>query len=219
VNAGESLRSRDALGRRRYVVLAANALCRCCKDQDLLKQVSWESLTDLPHWCLLEEADLDRLRLVCGAVYMLPAIQRSIDAQFLKQVRDCLGEPLFSRLFSSKVKRLPTCHAPPPVDDIKQSIDESGAAILLGTLLDSRLRDVLTSRLGRPVRYVDAALAEPVYLLASEIDMEIATNEDESREDAEPRFIVGANLTRAQHDIAEETAELAAPLPHMVSRA
>ena len=163
--------SADARSRRRYVERAAEALCRRRPAPAALEGVSWDALATLPPWCLLEDDAVLRLRTLCGAVYLLPAIHGSTHGAFLRRVRDCIGEPAFGRLLRSGAGALPRPDLEPE-GELPDRLGSAGAAVLLGTLAEPAARAVFLPLLGRPLGFLPASIAEPVYLLAARIEID-----------------------------------------------
>jgi len=167
VTATEGGRLRTRLARR-YIASSANHLVSLANGAGNLGGLTWTSLRELPHWCLLDDEQRSHLQLVAGAVYLLPCVQKSVDRVFLLAVREAIGHAPFNYLQHLEVDGLSNDHAEPD-SDFKEALRSAGAAVLLSTLQEKSLIALYFPILGRPVSALSQPVAMRLYLLATDV--------------------------------------------------
>ena len=112
-----------------------------------VENVSWEALSTLPSWCLDSLAKQQQIQSLCGAVYLTPVIQSSIDGNFLREMRSVVGQSVFDRIRCDESLHV-DWDMDPVIGSTESAVSKCGASVLLATLTDSSLRTLFKSSLG-----------------------------------------------------------------------
>ena len=112
---------------------------------------TWASLSSLPSWALGTPAELERLALLCGALFAAPALRVCLDAGPLLRVRGLIGADALDRVLA--VPGLPPVAPPWPThqDGERDTLWAWGSALMVASMPDPPLRASLAQMLSCPV--------------------------------------------------------------------
>jgi hypothetical protein len=151
--------------------LASNAQSADCAQA--IKNIDNEALDTLPHWCLLDEKSLHELQKICAAVFLAPALQRSIDGRSLKAWCELLGADLFKTVLDEQ----PDVQlADPPALPVASEplMNATGASVLLSTVSTHPAHPLLQQLIGDHNGLLDQQLAMRIYLAAASLQQGMA---------------------------------------------
>lgn len=110
--------------------------------------VSWQSLSVLPEWCLLYSEDQSELVKICGSLTLASPIQSSIDGVWLRRLCGFIGQEVFDYVRSTEAI------ADSPLEEIlademsveklELQVTDYGVAVFLSTLDDKTLVKLYT---------------------------------------------------------------------------
>jgi len=136
---------------------------------ELLDAVNFSALRGLPHWCFIEESERDALQRIAGCLYLLPALQRTLDGDVFQTVRTLVGKAVTDRLMAMDA---PVVHGgreldiDPPLPD---RVRAAGAAVLLSTLSDRTIMPLFFGLFDRPAGALPIDVAQRLYRTACRI--------------------------------------------------
>ena len=144
--------------RRRRRALAARHLLALHEEGALADpdRWDWDTLGELPAWCLLGEAERVRLQHVAGVVFLAPALARVLDGAVFRAVGELVGEAVLDGAldgaFDGALDGVSGAGPGAPVPsadavelvakDVDGQVRGAGATVLLATL-GARLERVL----------------------------------------------------------------------------
>jgi len=135
-----------------------------CSIDDLSK-IDWDALLTVPHWCFSDKTQTNQLQLVCGTVFLAPAIVHWIDGSRLIEVRTLVGPAYFDNAIRAGAGRV-GCE---PVDiktEVPELLASAGAAVMVGAVGNETVRSILADQFPMDVQTIEADVARPVYELA-----------------------------------------------------
>lgn len=163
--------------RRSYSVKVAAHLSKLSQQIGLPldDQVQWDSLSVMPQWCIASLEDRQRVQRICGAVYMAPAIKKTIDGTSLRKLRKFLGAEIFYLLRNSgdqhHIAHVNKIGKYPEVD-----VMATGSAVLLKTLPQLELVKLYERIIGPPCIDICSEMAHRVYSVATRISDRITSD-------------------------------------------
>jgi len=118
---------------------------------DVPPPFTWASLSSLPAWALGTPAELERLALLCGALFAAPALRVCLDAGPLLRVRGLIGAAALDRVLA--VPGLPPVAPPWPAnqDGERDTLRAWGVALMITSLPEPPLRESLARMLSSSV--------------------------------------------------------------------
>lgn len=113
-------------------------------------EFTWASLSSLPDWALGTPAELERLALLCGAIFAAPALRVCLDAGPLLRVRGLIGAEALERVLA--VPGLPPVAPPWPAseDGERDTLWAWGVALMVTSMPDAQLQASLAEMLSCP---------------------------------------------------------------------
>lgn len=167
---------------RGYRSQAAQTLLGLLRPGDVINDIGWEQLERLPAWTLLKTQDLLSVTREIGMVVLAPALKKSIDGTLHKTVSGKVDASFLRRLLSSD-----------SVDDAAgfykdvehfqkypvKAIEQAGASVLLSTIDNTTLADILARRFEGSHEMIDAELATNLVEQAEELKAPSLTNIDQ----------------------------------------
>lgn len=154
---------RTRLHRTNAAMYLASLNTSCSLDD--LSKINWDALLSVPHWCFSDKTQTNQLQLVCGAVFLAPAIVHWIDGGRLIEVRTLVGPDYFDNAIRAGVGRA-GCE---PVDiktDVPELLASAGAAVMVGAVENASVRSILAEQFPMDVQSVEVDIARTVYKLA-----------------------------------------------------
>ncbi len=147
---------------RGYRSQTAQTLLDLLRPGDAISDIGWEQLERLPAWTLLKTQDLLGVSREIGMVVLAPALKKSIDGTLLKTVSSKVDASFLRRLISSEsvddasVNSKGIRHFR---EDPVEAIEQAGAAVLLSTIENKTLVDILARRFKGSHEMIDSQLA------------------------------------------------------------
>jgi len=154
---------RTRLHRTNAAMYLASLNTSCSLDD--LSKIDWDALLSVPHWCFSDKTQTNQLQLVCGAVFLAPAIVHWIDGSRLIEVRTLVGPVFFDKAIRAGAGRV-GCE---PVDiktDVPELLASAGAAVMVGAVENATVRSVLADQFPMDVETIEPDIARTVYELA-----------------------------------------------------
>lgn len=157
---------------RGYRSQTAKTLLGLLRPGDAISDIGWEQLERLPAWTLLKTQDLLGVTREIGMVVLAPALKKSIDGTLLKTVSNNVDASFLRRLLSSEsiddatVNKIGVQHFR---DDPVEAIEQAGAAVLLSTIENTTLVDILARRFEGSHEMIDSQLASNFVEKAEEL--------------------------------------------------
>lgn len=135
---------------RAHAARAAGWLGEVWADVDPPPPFTWTSLSSVSDWALGTPAALERLALLCGALFAAPALRVCLDAGPLLRVRGLIGADALDRVLA--VPGLPPVAPPWPADEggERDTLHAWGAALLVTSVPEPQLRASLARVLDFP---------------------------------------------------------------------
>lgn len=106
---------------------------------------NWAKLDQLPDWWLSEQCDIQVLAELCGALHYQEFIKRSINGEFLREVRRVIGVNLFREIQELPAPQTEPAY-PPEFKCTQELLLRAGCSILLGTIEDKEIREVIMNQ-------------------------------------------------------------------------
>ena len=147
---------------RGYRSQAAQILLDLLRPGDTINDIGWEQLERLPAWTLLKTQDLLGVTREIGMVVLAPALKKTIDGTLLKTVSSKVDASFLRRLLSSESidNSADFCKS---VEHFKEhpvkAIEQAGASVLLSTIDNTTLVDILARRFEGSHEMIDSKLA------------------------------------------------------------
>ncbi|PID63630.1 MAG: hypothetical protein CSB44_01325 [Gammaproteobacteria bacterium] len=155
----------------RHITRAASQSISGIDEADLMASISLEDIDTLPHWCALEDEELATWQHTTGALFVAPALFRSLNGEFLRRARDTIGSELFSRLLeeTNLPDQAPNMTAD---DDLEHLLELAGAGVLSSLIRNDTLRELFGTRLlshDTPCPTLEPDVANDLYLRCAAI--------------------------------------------------
>jgi len=131
----------------------------------LVSKIDWDALLSVPHWCFSDKPQTNQLQLVCGTVFLAPAIVHWIDGGRLIAVRTLVGPDYFDHAIRAGAGRV-GCE---PVDietEVPELLASAGAAVMVGAVDNATVRSILADQFPMDVETIEPDVARAVYELA-----------------------------------------------------
>jgi len=164
---------------RGYRSQAAQTLLDLLRPGDAISDIGWEQLERLPAWTLLKTQDLLSVTREIGMVVLAPALKKSIDGTLHKTVSGKVDASFLRRLLSSDSVD-DTAGFYKDVEQFQKypvkAIEQAGASVLLSTIDNTTLVDILARRFEGSHETIDAELATNFVEQAEELKAPSLTN-------------------------------------------
>lgn len=132
---------------------------------DDLAQIDWDALLTVPHWCFSDTTENNQLQLVCGAVFLAPAIVHWIDGSRLIEARTLVGPAYFDHAIRAGAGRVGI--DPPDMQlEVPELLASAGAAVMVGAVDNAVVRSILKDQFPMEVQSIECEIARTVYELA-----------------------------------------------------
>lgn len=157
---------------RGYRSQTAKTLLGLLKPGDAISDIGWEQLERLPAWTLLKTQDLLGVTREIGMVVLAPALKKSIDGTLLKTVSNKVDASFLRRLLSSESiddETFSTKGVQHFRENPVEAIEQAGAAVLLSTIGNTTLVDILSRRFEGSHEMIDSQLASNFVEQAEEL--------------------------------------------------
>lgn len=154
---------RTRLHRTNAALYLASLNTSCSLDD--LSKIDWDALLSVPHWCFSDKTQTNQLQLVCGTVFLAPAIVHWIDGSRLIEVRTLVGADYFDNAIRAGAGRV-GCE---PVDiktEVPELLASAGAAVMVGAVENSTVRSILADQFPMEIETIEPDVARTVYELA-----------------------------------------------------
>jgi len=132
---------------------------------DVLSKVDWDALLSVPHWCFSDKTQSNQLQLVCGTVFLAPAIVHWIDAGRLIAVRTLVGPAYFDHAIRAGSGRA-GCEPVNIETEVPELLATAGAAVMIGAVHNTAVRAILADQFPMDVESIDPDIARTVYDLS-----------------------------------------------------
>ncbi len=167
---------------RGYRSQAAQTLLDLLRPGDAINDIGWEQLERLPAWTLLKTQDLLSVTREIGMVVLAPALKKSIDGTLLKTVSGKVDASFLRRLHSSESVDETAVFSEDIVHFQQhpvKAIEQAGASVLLSTIDNSTLVDILARRFEVSHKMIDSQLATNFVERAEELKAPSLTQADQ----------------------------------------
>jgi len=154
---------RTRLHRTNAAMYLASLNTTCSLDD--LSKINWDSLLSVPHWCFSDTRQTNQLQLVCGTIFLAPAIVHWIDGGRLIEVRTLVGPDYFDHAIRAGAGRVGS----EPVDietEVPELLASAGAAVMVGAVDNETVQAILADQFPMDVATVEPDVARTVYELA-----------------------------------------------------
>ncbi|MBX2885000.1 MAG: hypothetical protein KTR32_33900 [Granulosicoccus sp.] len=102
-----------------------------CTEEEL-RNIDWDSLLLVPHWCFLPPDARRYLQLLCGALFIAPSMVRWIDGQPIQSVCRLIGYQAYTDIINAVEHR---CDPQDPMDNaVENVLLHCGENVLLGAI-------------------------------------------------------------------------------------
>ena len=129
--------------------------------------LGFATIDGLPNWLQLEQKEIDRISMLLGCIWFLPALRNCISGSLLRRISEVVGADHFAWL--SELEICNTDVNPDEGADRVESIEKTGKAILLSLVTDDSLRNFLQSRFAiLDTTEIDAEKVKPLVLILEE---------------------------------------------------
>lgn len=154
---------RTRLHRTNAAMYLASLNSSCSSDE--LSKINWDALLTVPHWCFSEKTQSNQLQLVCGTVFLAPAIVHWIDASRLIEVRTLVGPAYFDHAIRTGSGRV-DCEPVNIETEVPELLATAGAAVMVGAIENTTVRTILAEQFPMVVENIEPDIARAVYELA-----------------------------------------------------
>jgi len=154
---------RTRLHRTNAAMYLASLNTSCSLDD--LSQIDWNALLNVPHWCFSDAKQSNQLQLVCGTIFLAPAIVHWIDGSRLIEVRTLVGSAYFDHAIRAGAGRV-GCEPVDITTDVPELLASAGAAVMVGAVENTIVRSILADQFPMDVENVEPDIARAVYELA-----------------------------------------------------
>lgn len=153
--------------------IAAHLSIESRKNGVSMDAIEWDTLSQVPQWCLDSNDEIRHLQKICGAVYAAPLIKSSIDGVVLRKLSKFLGGELFDALRSAD-----SSHQIAQESNQQSAFNQypevevmaAGSSVLLQTLQVPSLIRLYQEIIGPPSVDVSADLAKDIFFVAHQIN-------------------------------------------------
>lgn len=154
---------RTRLHRTNAAMYLASLNTSCSLDD--LSTIDWDALLSVPHWCFSDKKQTNQLQLVCGAVFLAPAIVHWIDGSRLIEVRTLVGPDYFDHAMRAGAGRV-GCEPVEINTEVPELLASAGAAVMVGAVEHASVRSILADQFPMEVQTVEPDVARAVYELS-----------------------------------------------------
>jgi len=155
--------------RRLYRAQAATYLASLnssCSVEDLLT-IDWVALETLPHWCFLPPEQSRVLKLLCGAIFYAPMIQRFIDGQRIQALVEVIGRDGYQGVLAYSSPSGETFESLAAIETpaLEAALLQAGEAVTLGAIEHDIIARLIQEQI-QDGKALAAEIAIPIYSYA-----------------------------------------------------
>jgi len=130
--------------------------------------IEWSALDSVPHWCFEPPSYIGKLQMVCGAIFLAPAIRNWIDGKRIQEVRALIGPVAFAAVARSSVVTQ-TAGELEITEEVPAALAKGGASVLLNAIDNEQVKSLLALQFPMDVEPIDHNIAKGVYELSLNI--------------------------------------------------
>jgi hypothetical protein len=102
------------------------------KNTQLIDEVTWKDVENVPDWLVFEDKELDKLINICGAIFLLPNIKLWIETSRLTAIKQLLGDKIFNELINAEINH--TKVVVNQIEDVGEFVKLSGMSVLKSSI-------------------------------------------------------------------------------------
>jgi len=146
--------------------------------------IEWSALDAVPHWCFEPPSYIGKLQLVCGAIFLAPAIRNWIEGRRIQEVRALIGPTAFAAVARSSVITEVSAELE-VTEEVPAALAKGGASVLLNAIENDQVKSLLALQFPMDVEAIDHEIAKGVYELSVNIVHQAIVKENMASNDTQ----------------------------------